>query len=73
MDIWLESWNHVRLLHPAFIRTRTFIWFAVALAAMSLRTDLFGLPVWSALWDYRTDATTGCWISSTAGRSSSTT
>ena len=43
MALWLEWWNHVRLLRPAFARTRTFIWFAVVLAGMCVRTDLLGV------------------------------
>lgn len=43
MELWLEWWNHVRLLRPAFARTRTFIWFAAVLAAMCVRTDLLGV------------------------------
>jgi len=43
MDLWIEWWNHVRQLRPAFTRTRTFIWSAVVLAAMCVRTDLLGV------------------------------
>lgn len=43
MELWIEWWNHVRQLRPAFSRTRTFIWFAVALAAMCVRDDLLGV------------------------------
>ena len=43
MALWIEWWSHVRQLRPAFSRTRTFIWFAVALAAMSVRGDLLGV------------------------------
>jgi len=43
MEIWIEWWNHVRQLRPAFSRTRTFIWFAVVLAAMCVRGDLLGV------------------------------
>ena len=43
MDLWIEWWNHVRQLRPAFTRTRTFIWCAVVLAAMCVRTDLLGV------------------------------
>ena len=43
MELWVEWWNHVRQLRPAFSRTRTFIWFAVALAAMCVRTELLGV------------------------------
>jgi hypothetical protein len=43
MELWIEWWNHVRQLRPAFTRTRTFIWCAVVLAAMCVRTDLLGV------------------------------
>jgi hypothetical protein len=43
MDLWIEWWNQVRQLRPAFSRTRTFMWFAVALAAMCVRTDFLGV------------------------------
>ena len=43
MELWIEWWNLVSQLRPAFSRSRTFIWFAVALAAMSVRSDLLGV------------------------------
>jgi hypothetical protein len=43
MELWLEWWNQVRQLRPAFSRTRTFMWFVVALAATCVRSDLFGV------------------------------
>lgn len=43
MDLWIEWWNQVRQLRLAFSRTRTFIWFAVALAATCVRTDMLGV------------------------------
>ena len=43
MDLWIEWWRQVRQLRPAFSRTRTFMWFAVALAAMCVRGDLLGV------------------------------
>jgi len=43
MELWIEWWNQVRQLRPAFTRTRTFIWCAVVLAAMCVRTDLLGV------------------------------
>lgn len=43
MELWIAWWNHVSLLRPAFTRTRTFVWFAVGLAAMCVRTDLLGV------------------------------
>jgi len=43
MELWIEWWNQVRQLRPAFSRTRTFLWFAVALAATCVRADLLGV------------------------------
>ena len=43
MQLWIEWWNLVGQLRPAFSRTRTFIWFAVALAATCVRGDLLGV------------------------------
>jgi hypothetical protein len=43
MELWIEWWNQVRQLRPAFSRARTFVWFAVALAAMCVRGDLLGV------------------------------
>jgi hypothetical protein len=43
VELWIAWWNQVRQLRPAFNRTRTFIWFAVALAATCVRSDLIGV------------------------------
>ena len=43
MELWIVWWNQVRQLRPAFSRTRTFVWFAVALAATCVRSDLLGV------------------------------
>ncbi len=43
MSLWLAWWNLVRELRPAFKRNRTFLWFAVALAATCIRHDLRGV------------------------------
>ena len=43
MELWIEWWNHVRQLRPAFTRARTFIWFTVVLAAMCVRSDRLGV------------------------------
>ena len=43
MELWIEWWNLVSQLRPAFSRTRTFIWFAVGLAATCVRGDLLGV------------------------------
>jgi len=43
VKLWLAWWEIVRELRPAFKRTRTFLWFAVALAAVCTRCDLNGV------------------------------
>jgi hypothetical protein len=43
MRLWIAWWNIVRDLRPAFARTRTFLWFTMALAAMCTRGDLRGV------------------------------
>jgi len=43
MSLWITWWNLVLSLRPAFGRYRTFLWFAVALAAFCVRDDLRGV------------------------------
>lgn len=43
MALWKEWWSIVVRLRPAFSRTTTFMWFAVAVAGMSIRSDLRGI------------------------------
>lgn len=43
MQLWIEWWSLVVQLRPAFARLRTFLWFATALCAMSVRGDLLGV------------------------------
>jgi hypothetical protein len=43
VELWGLWWNLVCELRPAFSRTRTFLWFAAALAAMCSRTDRLGV------------------------------
>lgn len=43
MSLWTAWWNLVCELRPAFKRNRTFLWFAVALAATCTRNDLRGV------------------------------
>jgi hypothetical protein len=42
MKLWSVWWNALWLLRPAFPRLRTFLWFATAVAGLSVRTDLLG-------------------------------
>jgi hypothetical protein len=43
MTLWIVWWTIVRQLRPAFSRTRTFLWFAAALAGMCVRSDRLGV------------------------------
>lgn len=43
MKLWKIWWRLASGLRPAFSRTRTFLWFAAALAALSIRSDLAGV------------------------------
>ena len=43
LQLWFQWWSLVRQLRPAFHRTRTFLWFALALLATSVRTDQLGV------------------------------
>jgi hypothetical protein len=43
MTLWILWWNQVSQLRPAFTRSRTFFWFAAALAATCVRHDLLGV------------------------------
>jgi DDE superfamily endonuclease len=42
MLLWHHWWNLVRLLRPAFSRTRSFLWFATIVAGISIRSDHAG-------------------------------
>jgi len=43
MQLWITWWALVWQMRPAFARTRTFLWFATALAATCVRSDLAGV------------------------------
>ena len=43
MRLWSVWWSCVERLRPAFSRSRTFLWFALALAAVCVRPDLAGV------------------------------
>ena len=43
MGLWSVWWSCVERLRPAFSRSRTFLWFALALAAVCVRPDLAGV------------------------------
>ena len=43
MTLWMRWWNAIALLRPAFSRLRSFLWFATAVAGMTVRPDLLGV------------------------------
>ena len=43
MTLWLHWWDAMWLLRPAFSRLRSFLWFATAVAGLTVRTDLLGV------------------------------
>ena len=43
MSLWNDWWEVIRLLKPAFSRTRTFLWFTVCVVGLSVRTDNLGV------------------------------
>jgi hypothetical protein len=43
MNLWNAWWDIACLLRPAFSRTRTFLWFLLALAGFCTRGDLLGV------------------------------
>jgi hypothetical protein len=42
-SLWGIWWNAILLLRPAFSRLRTFMWFATAVAGLTVRVDLLGV------------------------------
>lgn len=43
MLLWLSWWQKIQQLRPAFTRTRTFLWFALCIAGLTVRKDLMGV------------------------------
>ena len=43
MLLWVHWWNIVRQLRPAFSRNRSFLWFVVIVAGVSIRADNSGI------------------------------
>lgn len=43
MYLWLQWWQVLIQLRPAFSRNRTFLWFALCVTGMTVRKDLFGV------------------------------
>jgi hypothetical protein len=43
MQLWVYWWNAIWLLRPGCTHLRTFLWFATAVAGLTVRTDLLGV------------------------------
>ena len=43
MELWLCWWNAIWLLRPACSRLRTFLWFAVCVAGLTVRSEKLGV------------------------------
>jgi len=43
MQLWLYRWVAIWLLRPDCTHLRTFIWFAVIVAGLTIRTELLGV------------------------------
>src|SRR5712671_2976680 len=43
LSLWGIWWNATLLLRPAFSRLRTFMWFATAVAGLTVRLELLGV------------------------------
>src|SRR3981081_1125835 len=43
LSLWGIWWNAILLLRPAFSRLRTFMWFATAVAGLTVRLELLGV------------------------------
>jgi DDE superfamily endonuclease len=42
-SLWILWWNAIWLLRPAFSRMRTFMWFAVCVAGLTIHPDMLGV------------------------------
>ena len=43
MTLWMAWWEAITLLRPAFSRLRSFLWFALAVAGLTVRTEHLGV------------------------------
>jgi hypothetical protein len=43
MSLWIAWWDPIWLLRPAFSRLRAFMWFAITVAGLTVRTDSLGV------------------------------
>jgi len=42
-SLWGSWWNAIQLLRPGFSRLRTFMWFVIAVAGLTVRVELLGV------------------------------
>ncbi len=43
MLLWLYWWDVISLVRPTFSRQRTFLWFAICVAGLTVRSDKLGV------------------------------
>src|SRR5215471_12271150 len=43
LSLWGSWWNAIQLLRPGFSRLRTFMWFVIAVAGLTVRLELLGV------------------------------
>jgi DDE superfamily endonuclease len=43
LSLWGSWWNAIQLLRPGFSRLRTFMWFVIAVAGLTVRVELLGV------------------------------
>jgi hypothetical protein len=43
LSLWGSWWNAMQLLRPGFSRLRTFMWFVIAVAGLTVRVELLGV------------------------------
>src|SRR5260370_6465543 len=43
MSLWIAWWDAIWVLRPAFSRLRAFMWFAITVAGLTVRTDSLGV------------------------------
>ena len=43
LSLWGIWWSAILVLHPAFSRLRTFMWFVTAVAGLTVRVDVLGV------------------------------
>jgi hypothetical protein len=43
MSLWMQWWSHIHYLRDAFTRKRTFLWFVLCVAGITVRCDLAGV------------------------------